>query len=152
MTGFLTRVDLAVGVNYPMEQDTLAVSIYTTLNGVPKTSLGSISFADINPNPTVMDWYSWDFSNLSVSLNAGQTYALVLNSFETSPFYGISAEGTVADSYGGGTSLIQVGDNSWEPYGRAQDLAFQTWMRPIPEPCTLALLVSGMALLIRRRK
>lgn len=99
-----------------------------------------------------MDWYSWDFSNLAISLNAGQTYALVMTCNEQIPLLGVSAEGTVGDSYAGGAALRLVNANLWEPYGRAQDLAFQTWMTAIPEPSALALLVLGLALLIRQRQ
>lgn len=51
ITGFLERVDLAVCENYPMEHDTLEVSIYTTLNGAPKSSLGSITLRTSIPIP-----------------------------------------------------------------------------------------------------
>jgi hypothetical protein len=37
IAGFLSRVDVCGGENYPMESDGLSISIYTTQHGVPNT-------------------------------------------------------------------------------------------------------------------
>ena len=144
--GLLTRLDLCLTRNNDGETNPLLISIDTTQNGVPQTSLGSTTLSSFAGG--VWAWVSFDLSSQSISLTSGQTYAIVLSC--PGSFNGISSEGTTYDSYSGGESLVQNGVGAtWQTYSRELDLTFQTWMTPVPEPSVAALAALGLVLLAR---
>jgi hypothetical protein len=135
--GILTRLDLCLSPNGPTTGP-LLISIDTTENGVPQSALGLTTLT--GPLAGVWAWYSFDLSSLSIDLTTGQTYAIVLSAPNT--VYAITSEGTTDDSYSGGNSLVQNGVGApWQTYTREEDLAFQTFMSPVPEPPSRSVLI-----------
>jgi hypothetical protein len=74
--------------------DPLVASIYDTQNGLPNNLLGTEDLYNISGQ--YFAWYSMDFTNLAINLNANTLYAFVF----THPTGGyIYMRGTVLDSY-----------------------------------------------------
>jgi hypothetical protein len=143
--GSLTRLDLCLSRNNDSETQPLVISIDATQNGVPTTTLGSTVFNSFQSD--VWAWYSFDFSSQSITFAPNQTYAIVLSNYGS--FNGISSEGTTYDSYLGGQTLVQNGvDAPWQNYSRELDMTFQTWVTPVPEPSSLAIVVASCLALI----
>jgi hypothetical protein len=142
IAGDFAQLDLYLARDAYFETEPLLITITDTANGLPNNALGSATLSNISSDSR--DWYSIDFSSQNILLSANTLYAFELSC--PGSFYGITDGGSVNDSYPGGMSLVQDGTGaSWQPYSRAPDLMFQTWMIPVPEPFIGTLIVLGFA-------
>jgi hypothetical protein len=142
VSGNLAELDLFLSNHNTGEGLPLLISIYTTLGGVPNSSLGTFNLNNVPQNWT---WHYLDFSGLGISLSANTQYAVVLSCPGT--FYGIAARGSInLNNYLGGRALIQADVGTpWFPDNRAPQLDFYTYMTvPEPSSCVLVLLACGL--------
>ena len=134
----------------------VTVSIVETQNGIPSGSvLGSVTV-----NPPALGWFKFDFSQESVDLLAGTQYAIV--AYNNDNISGDPSDGVRIqfdnNLYAGGRLWQWKPTTGWQPYvspipdtiSSDIDMAFQTWMVPIPEPTTLLLFGLG-GLVLRKR-
>jgi hypothetical protein len=120
--------------------DPLVASIYDTQNGLPNNLLGTEDLYNISGQ--YFAWYSMDFTNLAINLNANTLYAFVFTHLTGGYIY---MRGTVLDSYPRGMELVQTSSNpSWQPDTRSPDMCFETYMI-VPEPTVVTLIVSGLS-------
>lgn len=135
------------------------VSIMNTVNGLPDAVLGSVSY----PNGFRFGWQSIDLVSEDIFLFLGNTYAIVFSSDSDSGLQAngfevnwLNAEHTVSyPDYLGG-ELLEDRGSGWSPVihnSLGGDMAFRTYVTPIPEPGTLTLLsTAGVFLYLSRKK
>lgn len=133
------------------------VSIVETNNGIPSGAvLGSVT----THVPSV-GHFKFDLSTESIILSLGSQYGIVVSNSDDSSGDTTDALGIQFNSnkYTGGELWKWKPTTGWEKYTSAApgyiigngDMYFNTWMTPIPEPCTIAFLTYG-ALFLKRRK
>jgi hypothetical protein len=163
--GFLTGVD----VTFDVLQQSLTVSILPVAAGSPvgtppnfSTALGTVTITDLQtifqtiphiPAPTT-GFLHVDFGDEQIRVQPGDVYAIALTG-RRSFSDGVSSWIDTNNRYSRGGFY----DWALSPSGpfwreREGDLAFRTFLSPIPEPETYAMLLTGLALLgvaMRRR-
>jgi hypothetical protein len=144
IAGRLSELDLFVSQGQPSSEPVF-VSIYNTQAGMPNQVLGTV---DLNLTTQNWTWYDLDFNAQNVYLSSSSIYAIVISTEGLGGY--ANPAGSVEDHYSGGTSLVQNGTGAvWEPYQRAVDLDFQTFMTPIPDqPSTITVILAGISLLL----
>jgi hypothetical protein len=156
--GFLAQTFTA-GVNATLTGVSIAsfgfggpftLSIYDTqASGAPGTTLLASTTVGASNSFGVQITFPVGFAQ-----SAGTTYAIVLQvAGAASPAWVLAGSG---DQYSGGQGYFSVDGVNWSPLTSASsagDFTFQTYVNPVPEPGTLALLGSGVAgIWLRRRR
>ncbi len=147
ISGALSDLMLFSSQGQPSSQP-IFMSIDSTSQGMPNQVLGNLSFQITDQSWT---WYDLNFANQNIQLTSGTLYALVISS---DGLGGIAnPAGSVEDHYSGGMSLVQNGaGTAWEPYARAVDLDFQTYMiAEVPEPSCVLIILAGLGLTLLSR-
>jgi len=139
------------GVTAGMSGTLSSISLYSY--GGPTTfkvyiNLGSPWQSDANAfevqvtRPWGSEWFSIDVSAANIQLTSGTRY--IIGADGQSLLWGND------NAYSRGALWGKLGDTPPEtgPYG---DLAFATYMTPVPEPTTLALSMIALAMLVRRQ-
>jgi hypothetical protein len=147
ITGILTEVDVLVERNGGAG---LRFDIRPTVNGVPvendAMTLASITVpASTVPFPA--SFLDFDVSSFGILISQGEILAMVLS--DNSRWFG-----TPNDPYPGGAAYFRFADTTFTPVFDNLDVGFKTFVEPIPEPSTLALLgigVIGLGFLRSRR-
>ena len=148
LTSTLDSIDL-----YLFDSDSNYPTNIEIVQGNPgsTTILGTTT---ITVDPSDQGWYNIDFSGETISLNAGATYSIVIynndSSFTIDPTFklGINSSGGYANGemwYKGFLPWQQSAGGSW-------DLAFKTYMQPVPIPSAMLLLGNGIAALAGLRR
>jgi hypothetical protein len=174
VTGQLSQVNLAI-YKTPAFDTGLSVDIfvYNPGDNTLGASLGSVSLANSQVpsfggpgSPTNIYGVSLDLSGLNIGVSSGSTYAILaaVNGPTNYPgtnigisWIGSDFEG--ADEYTGGhftqaTGALSAGSTVTGGFGNA-DLAFQTYVTPVPVPPTSWLMLSGLAglgAMVRKRR
>lgn len=173
VTAQLVRVDLDVGdsSHFPDPTHPATISIVETVvnddGGLENGYLepGTAVLAAVNLTGFTVGWNQIDFSGQSVFLDAGTTYAIVLENDDANkdllPTDSLRIQWT-GDPYAGGRLWERTADTGlwyWPaamqdsglptPAGDA-DGAFRTYM--VPEPAALALLIAPAFLVLRRKR
>jgi len=168
VTGQLSQVNLAI-YKTPAFDTGLNVDIfaYSAGDSTLGALLGSVSLSNSQVpsfggpgNPTNIYGLSLDLSGLDIGVSSGGTYAILAavngpTNYGTGPnidvaWIGSDFEG-LTDEYTGGhytqaTGSLGAGSSVAGGFGNA-DLAFQTYVTPVPEPSTSWLMLSAIAAL-----
>jgi len=157
-SGTLDHIDVFLFMPRPFATFPLQLSLQGLSGGIPggitvasDTASGSEIFAG-RMGTSLNTRVTFDLSGADIDVIAGDMFAFVLEGQGTagSGTWLVEAWHDIwANPYLGGTAF-DVGDGSVQPY----DLSFQTFVDPIPEPASLAILalgIGGIASLRRRR-
>jgi len=153
LNGNLTGVNLELYSNIATDFSAhpLVVSIYSVTGGVPNSLLTSTTLpAGFSPGISTLITFP-----TAIAQVAGTMYAIVV-SVPTAPAGGSGGYWIGAccgtDQYTGGQGLMLF-NGSWVLIIADADLGFQTHVNVVPEPGTLALVTTGLAAaIVRRRK
>ena len=154
VTGWLTAVGLPVAGSGTLLVEIQGVN-HSVPNGVVFASqrfLGS-SLPDVASDPNT-------FARLGLSqpvlVSAGDRFAIVVSALNPpTDIFGLF-NGPVGNPYPGGNASYSSRPNPaglWTPFGfdGRFDLPFQTYMTPVPEPHTVALMTFGGLVLVKLR-
>ena len=111
--------------------------------------------------PSTLDplsWVTFDLSAAPVPVTSGQVFSLLLSSqqsyFSQAYYEWVVTPATGVDFYTRGAGWQR--NNATDPWFNSppsEDYGFRTYVSPVPEPTTLALLgLSSLAWLIRRQR
>jgi len=167
VSGQLDHIDLLMGDDtFPDPSYPATVSIRTTVGGLEPsdTVLGTVNVT----TGFVVGWNSIDFLGESVFLTAGTRYGIVMENddinrdvdptdtwrvqFRDNHYLGGAHWARNRDATGGwGPWYLPIGSKPGVPPSLAgdADAAFRTYM--VPEPASLALLLLGGLMLLRRK-
>ncbi len=160
ITGVLDSVTVKGGrANLPVEP--LLIDVRTTVAGVPTESniggniLGSVVLAPVNVPPAYGDIVA-DLSGLAINVSVGDVLAIVVRSATGSsadPGY-YELRGRAPGGYDGGGAFVRIGEgDTWHPYASfpTLDIAFSTYVNPVPEPgSSVILAATALALTMPR--
>lgn len=152
VSGILSRVEIYVSGqgDYLMDHGDLQVSIWSTISGLPDTSLATVTLPESNFPMKQELWANADFSAAGLQVSQGQQFGVVLASTGAknysfygtldAPFYG---GGTAVEYYGGvwGHSLL---DSHYSHLFKEYVL--------VPEPGSCALFALGLLCVVRPRR
>lgn len=152
ITGQVTQVNVRAFNYFGAATAPLQLDLYSIGGPYPEalqTNLasGSISQALV---PSTSGFVSFDLTAANASLVAGQQYAIVIS---TTSGFSYEWEGSASGTYAGGSGRTPSGGNLYYTLaGQNFDFGFQTFVNPVPEPTTVALLGTGLiGLLITAR-
>jgi hypothetical protein len=171
ITGVLTQVEVLFD-RFAIEEfgfgsatDDLLISIWSTADGLPVTSLTSpVAFlASSAPTRTSAgssddpSTYAWLSAAVSLPVKTGQVLAIVASSATpgTSPF-GWFSYSHDPSAYASGNGVLVL-DGAWGD-APSDDFAFRTFVEPqtsslpVPEPGSILLLALGIGSVFSRRK
>jgi hypothetical protein len=163
-SGLLAQVDVQVHsyAGYPHNPDLLTKPLVFRLNtvlpsGFPSsTTLASVTIpGDQVPLSSPPNLVSLDLTAANIEVTAGQKLAILLSTALPAPPRGqppVASYGWFflpENGYADGTSWYSFQFNRWVQ--QDYDLGFQTYVTPVPEPSSFALLGLGAALLLRLR-
>ena len=148
ITGILTSVEVLIRRESGITED-LLFDIRTIAGGVPtEADAGANVLANTSLSaagiPLASEFVSVDLSSFGLAVTAGEVLSIVLQSDGANPAYLWS--GTAADGYAGGGTFRRFLSipATWGTTGAASDLAFRTFVEPVPEPSTALLLMAGI--------
>lgn len=167
ISGYLDRVEVQFAFNFLVDTQPLDLnfSIYTIApDGLPVgDAVASTTITrpeDIDPDFIGISILSMDFSDQGMFMNAGESYALVAESFDLSASWGTWIyevfDGTQfirGDHYEGGSGIYDgpYTDNQWASFDDDPFLAFDsgmaTYISPVPLPASGVLLMFGLGAL-----
>lgn len=147
ITGSLTGIEVLVARRLTAQAD-LLVDVRTVAAGhVPQQDSGVLGSATV-PKASVGTGYDWVSVPIGpVPVEAGDELAIVLQANYVSSVEQYRWLGSYDTTYAG-TSHYRPGhtDGSWNGTGAATltgDVGFRTYVEPVPEPATVALLAIG---------
>ncbi len=152
ITGVLDSVTVKGGrANLPIEP--LLIDVRLTVAGVPTESdaganiLGSVVLAPGDVPQAYGDIVA-DLSGFAINVSVGDVLAIVVRSATGSsadPGY-YELRGRAPGGYDGGGAFVRIGaGDTWHPYASfpTLDIAFSTYVNPVPEPGSIAILVAA---------
>lgn len=160
ITGVLDSVTVKGGrANLPIEP--LLIDVRTTVAGVPTEGnaggniLGSVVLAPADVPPAYGDIVA-DLSGFAINVSVGDVLAIVVRSATGSsadPGY-YELRGRAPGGYDGGGAFVRIGaGDTWHPYASfpTLDIAFSTYVNPVPEPGSILMFVAAaLALTVPR--
>lgn len=164
MSGQLSRVDLQLAKAFgptgaPLNFGTGRLIIGKDIVfGADGDIEGGVKLAEISFSPTAIGDFNnltqFDTSAFNIFLNAGDQFAIAVLPDQALPVafrWAFSA-----DVYSGGAGFLGVqptgntdDDFTWIESGAqvpAKDFGFRTWMNPVPEPASWALMIVGFGM------
>jgi len=157
ISGTLSSIEVLVEKE-PQTVEDLVLSLWSTnAMGLPQTELAAQSWAPTDPvfaPPSNLALVPFDLSAAAVPVTIGELLAIELNSnASNNPPFDERYAWNIGGQYNRGTAYTQIG-TAISP--QTDDFHFITFVNPVPEPGTMALLGSGIAGLLaynlRRRR
>jgi hypothetical protein len=146
------QVDVSLG-SFGVGSANVTLQVVDALAGLPSGAvLGSLTQAD-PPN----GWCTFDLSPAGVTLQQGSSYGIVLSDDDANGAGDPSRYVQVrwSNAYAGG-ALWDHSTGTWAPTMLSGttpgDMAFRTWMVPVPEPATPSALLPLLLPLLRRTR
>jgi hypothetical protein len=158
LTGLLSRVELGV-FRYAGHTEPLLVSIAPIIGGLPDLSteamlaMRSIPFSEVSLERTPVSYnLTVDFSDEHLYFQAGQQFAIVLQSKEAPRYAGYAWWINLdMDTYDGGSVATFDAEYPVPLLSPTDDAHFRTFVA-VPEPATLALGASAVVCLAALRR
>lgn len=165
VTGTLSQIDVQFGfLSFDTPVTPLAFSLVRlNSDGLPSDEVIAASFIDAPSETNVFTNYtlSMDFSGQMVGIEAGVDYALICESLDLTSSWGYWVDSVddgvnyyTGDRYSRGSGLYQVANGDWQNIDLvypeiAFDLAFATYVTPVPVPPAVLLFGSAVFFLTR---
>ena len=144
LTGTLDGINIDVS-QYAIGDFNLVVDIFSALGGLPDSNLlGSTVLSSGSSRISSLI----TFSN-TINMISGDEYAIVVSYLNAIPGAGQGKgiwRGEPGNNYSGGNLFFGNDGTNWYRYN--DDVYFQTFINPVPEPSTFLLVIAGIIGLI----